>query len=89
MTESEVVQLPSSVLRESVQSFTGSVYRSLFQYRYVVLIILISLALFFVIRTILYSLLKRRARKNIPESTNTWFKWEDFRTWQKEGEKGA
>lgn len=87
--ETEVYIRPTAQLREQVQNFTGGVFRSLFDNREYIYLVIICLILFFVLRTLKYARMKAKAKRNKPDSTNTWFKWEEFRAWQKEEEKRA
>ena len=86
MTESALV-LPTSVVRNNVSDFVGSFYSFLHSYYWVFLIIIALVVSFFLIRLLKNLALKLRSRKNIPESTNEWFSWEDFKKWQESQER--
>ena len=87
MTETEVVmKLPTSVLRDQAESLAGSFYNFLLLHLDILYLIVGVIVLFFVIRFLKNLYLSRLAKRNIPESTNTWFDWEEFKKWQ-EGQK--
>lgn len=84
--ETEVYKLPTAVFRDSVKGKVGEIYSYLLSNIEIFFLIAFLIILYFVIRNIRYALMKRKAKKNRPESTNTWFNWEEFEKWQ-EGQK--
>ena len=87
MTETEVVmKLPTSVLKDQAESLAGSFYNFLLLHLDILYLIVGIIVLFFVIRFLKNLYLSILAKRHIPESTNTWFDWEEFRKWQ-EGQK--
>lgn len=78
--------MPTAIFRDSVKGKVGEIYSYLLSHIYIVLLILLIILLYFLIRSIRYALMKRKAKKNLPESTNTWFDWKEFEKWQ-EGQK--
>lgn len=87
MTETEVVmKLPTSVLRDQAESLAGSFYNFLLLHLDILYLIVGIIICFFLIRFFKNLIFSKRAKRNIPESTNTWFDWEEFKKWQ-EGQK--
>lgn len=87
MTETEVVlKLPTSVIKDQAENLAGSFYNFLLLHLNVVFLIVGIIVLFFVIRFLKNLYLSILAKRNVPESTNTWFDWEEFIKWQ-EGQK--
>ena len=86
MLETEAYKLPTAVFRDSVKGKVGELYSYLLSNIEVVFLIALLIILYFIFRTIRYALMKRKAKKNPPESTNTWFDWKEFEKWQ-EGQK--
>lgn len=87
MTESEVVRLPTSVLRESVTEKVGVLYSYLFDrmnYLFLVILLIVLVVLFLKVRSMS---LARNAKKFSPDSTNEWFSWEEFDRWKGEQKK--
>lgn len=84
MLETEAYKLPTAVFRDSVKGKVGEIYSYLLSNIEVVFLIVFLIILYFIIRNIRYALMKRKAKKNRPESTNTWFDWKEFEKWQKE-----
>ena len=87
MTETEVVyKLPTSVLKDQAESLAGSFYNFLLLHLDILYLIVGLIILFFVVRFLKNLYLSILAKRNVPESTNTWFDWEEFKKWQ-EGQK--
>lgn len=86
MMETEAYRLPTAIFRDSVKGKVGEIYSYLLSNIEIVFLIAFLILLYFILRNIRYAIMKRKARKNKPESTNTWFDWEDFKKWQ-EGQK--
>lgn len=84
MTESEMSLLPSGVIRSQAEEFAGRFYAFLHLHLKEFLFVLIVIFIFLIFRKISFSVMAVRTKKIIPESTNTWFKWEDFEAWKKE-----
>ena len=86
MIETEA-SLPTAVFREHAQNFAGRVYTFLLLHlrEFLLCVVLVLLiVLFFKVRS---RALARRAKKEEPTSTNTWFSWEDFEEWRKSQNK--
>lgn len=85
MTETEVaMKLPTSVLRDQAESLAGSFYNFLLLHLDILYLIVGLIVLFFVIRFLKNLYLSILAKRNILESTNTWFDWEEFKKWQED-----
>ena len=82
MTESEVVRLPTAVLKDTVTEKVGVLYSYFFQYRKYVLLVVLLIILLFLLKKVRTNNIGRKAKKIKPESTNTWFNWEDFKKWK-------
>lgn len=85
--ETEAFLMPTAVFRDSVKGKVGEIYSYLLSNMEIVFLIAFLILLYFIIRNIRYALMKRKAKKNCPESTNTWFDWKEFEKWQKEQKK--
>lgn len=86
MLETEAYRLPTAIFRDSVKGKVGEIYSYLLSNIEIVFLIAFLVLLYFILRNVRYAIMKRKARKNKPESTNIWFDWEDFKKWQ-EGQK--
>lgn len=82
MTESEVVRLPTTVLKETVTQKVGVLYSYFFQYRKYVLLVILLIILLLLLKKVRTNNNGRKAKKLEPVSTNEWFNWEDFKKWK-------
>ena len=80
--ETEAYRLPTAIFRDSVKGKVGEIYSYLLSNIEIVFLIAFLVLLYFILRNVRYALMKRKARKNKPESTNKWFDWEEFKKWQ-------
>lgn len=84
MTASTEVLLPTGIVRSGAEEFAGRIRSFLHLHLREFIFVLLVIIFIFIIRKISYRIMASRARKKVPESTNTWFKWEDFEEWKKQ-----
>lgn len=81
-TETEV-QTGINVMRVMVTGWTSELYSYILSHLYVVGIILICVLLIFIIHTLKSKNFARKAKHIEIVSTNDWFSWEEFKTYEK------
>ena len=87
MAETEAYTLPTTVFRDQVRQMTGRIYSFLLFHLMEVFLVVIFIIIVFLIFKFKNHMISKRAKKEVPESTNTWFSWEEFEKWQKEQRK--
>lgn len=83
-TETELLLTPTAALKDNVNALTDEVYSFLLGHFYVVVILVAVLIVLLLVTKTKIFIVRKRAKKNLPDSTNDWFSWEDFYKWQKE-----
>ena len=87
-TETEMlVEMPTAVFRHKVNALTDQLYNLLLEHFYMVVIVVSIIILIIFILIVRNSIVKHRAKKMMPISTNNWFSWGDFEKWQEKQKK--
>lgn len=87
MAETEAYTLPTTVFRDQVREMTGRIYSFLlFHLREVIITLFLIIVIILILKFKNY-MISKRARKEMPESTNDWFSWEEFEEWKKSERK--
>lgn len=82
MVETEAYTLPTTVFKDQVREMTGRIYSFLFFHLKEVVITLVLILIIVMIFKLKNLLISKRAKKEVPESTNNWFSWEEFEEWR-------
>lgn len=87
MVETEAYTLPTTVFRDQVREMTGRIYSFLLFHLKEVVITLLLIFVIVMIFKFKNFMISKRAKKEVPESTNNWFSWEEFEEWKIEQKK--